>query len=113
MTRYFICGIVSSCGGAVGGGDTRLPPHAASASTRASPKRRTPLQRAAGLRGSVLGLSRPAPADIAGRVHLLAQREDLVVDPRGRQHHSLSLVPGERASGQLVFLPDHDPDPVV
>ena len=64
MTWYFICGGVSGWGGAVGDGDGAASPpvHAASARAKATPTRRTPLERSAGLGGSV---ARSSPAGVA------------------------------------------------
>src|SRR5437879_10585429 len=54
-------------------------------------------------------LTRTAPANVAGRVHVFAQREDLVVDPAGVEDRFLRFVPVRRTGRELVLLPHHDP----
>src|SRR5438309_11215427 len=54
-------------------------------------------------------LTRTAPANVAGRVHVFAQREDLVVDPAGVEDRFLRFVPVRRTGRALVLLPHHDP----
>src|SRR5687768_13129645 len=55
--------------------------------------------------GSRLSDFRRAAADIARGVHLFSERQDLVVDPRGREHHALGFLPGKRAGREVVLLP--------
>src|SRR2546428_10435142 len=54
-------------------------------------------------------MPRTASAYVAGRVHVFAQREDLVVDPAGAEDPLLRFVPARRTGRELVLLPDHDP----
>src|SRR2546428_10660436 len=54
-------------------------------------------------------MPRTASAYVAGRVHVFAQREDLVVDPAGVEDPLLRFVPARRTGRELVLLQDHDP----
>src|SRR5207247_422334 len=56
-----------------------------------------------------LSMPRTASAYVAGRVHVFAQRKDLVVDPAGVEDPLLRFVPARCAGRELVLLPHHDP----
>src|SRR5947207_9440328 len=93
---------------ALGAGDESVaaPPQATSPARRTSAQTRIPLGTSGG--GRRFPLSRPAATNVTGRIHLRAQREDLVVDPTGREHRLLGLLPARRTPRQEVLLPHHE-----
>src|SRR5437870_3750197 len=54
-------------------------------------------------------MPRPTPPDVPGRVHVLSEREDLVVHPTCAEDRFLRFVPAWSAGGELVLLPHNDP----
>src|SRR5216683_5595260 len=114
MTKYFSSAIGSGEGAGVGLAAT-LPPHAPSAmaTTRQSHTRVViPLRRygaAWGSRRSANGPGGSSPTHETRRVGLVAEREDLVVDPAGAENRLLRVVPRRRAGWEVRLLPHHDP----
>src|SRR5437868_870257 len=98
---------------ALGSGEESVaaPPHPAMATTKTSAKARMSL----GTAGTPAWFPRrgTAPANVTGRVHLFAERQDLVVDPACFKHRLLRLVPARCAVAQQTLLPDDKPDRTV
>src|SRR5256885_11750190 len=97
---------------ALGSGEESVaaPPHPAIATTKTSAKTRMSL----GTAGTPAWFPHrgTAPANVTGRIHLFAERQDLVVDPACLEHRLLRLVPAGCAVAQQT-LPDDKPDRAV
>src|SRR5207245_302893 len=105
--------IVPEAAVALGSGEESVaaPPHPAMATTKTSAKARMPL----GTAGTPAWFPHrgTAAANVTGRIHLFAERQDLVVDPACFEHRLLRLVPAGCALAHQTLLPHDKPDGAI